>query len=286
MKHARTLFAPVLAAALLAACSSPPAALDEAAARRAVLEGIDAAFAVSAEADGRDLASASALTSQALEPTVVIRRSDMRRSRDLQRFELDLSVNPPTASAEVALTITGTAELWQVYPDRSAGRTLVGEKPIALAGSATFTAHKLDGRWTLDSVERSALSQGEGAAVIDEVAFEPDPLVPGSSDNLAWVSLSAPDPDDDFLVVARGGHLRPRGVLHDDGAAPDAEAGDGIYSGTVEVGADARRGEHLAFVSALDYSRTADLTTGDDGSYLHPYTDTLLPVMVTVGDVE
>ena len=93
--------------------------------------------------------------------------------------------------------------------------------------------------------------------------------------------LDEVDSDDEHLVIARGRHFHPRSVLNDNGDDSDPVADDDSYAGYLDVRTDARRGRHLGFLHALNYTRTTDLTEGDDG-YLFPYTDTLQPVLVWV----
>ena len=282
----------LLLAALLAACSTPagPLAGDERAAQSAVLLAFDDAFAASAALDDTDLESQSLSgpSSQSAHPFVAVRRTEMRRSREALSLEVDFQADPPTATAVVALSVSGTAELWQVYPDRAAPRERVGEKPILMTGAVRVTAHKLEGQWQVVDVERSGLQQGPGAATVSAWSVSPDPLAAGSDENEASVTLSVQDADDDFLVLVRGRHLRVRGVLNDplndQGDAPDPVAGDGVYTGALEVPATARAGRHLAFVHALNYTKTADLSEDESGGYLHPYTDTLLGVVVRIAE--
>lgn len=273
---------PLALVLLLSACGTPAMGPDESAARSAVLAAVDEAFAADAERDGDDLASQSALASQAVEPTIVIRRHDMDRERRLLTLTVDMTAEPPTATAEIGITVSGVASLWQVYPDPSLGREHLGDKAIDLTGEAVVTAQRVGGQWHVVAVDHGGLSQGDRAAAVTDWWVSPDPLVAGSSDNAAFAALDVPTASDELLVAARGRHLRPRGILVDDGSAPDEVAADGTYSGLVDVDADARVGRHLGFVTALNYTATTDLSTGEDGEFLVPYTDTILPVVVEV----
>lgn len=265
--------------AVLAGCNSvPSSAAATSAAGQAVLTAVDDAFASSASADGTDLAPASVST-QSVGPIVVVRRADMHRERRLVSLIFDQQPDPTSAEAQVWVHITGTAQLWQGYPASGTGWTLVGRKPIDYQGTITFQVAKGTDGWSLTSVDSTGLSQGADAATVANVGFTPDPLLIGHTDNVGTAGLTAPDSSDAFLVVARGPFMAPHGVLGDNGVAPDATADDGTYTGYVWVGADARAGTHLAFVTALDYTKTIDLSQSD-GSFLAPYTFTLHPVVV------
>lgn len=305
--------ATLLVGMVLAACGQPVASQvpDQQAARNAALAAVDDAFAGEASADSQDAATANvlaaiattsasadatALETAAVEPMLVIRRVAMHRDRHLLTLTYDGTSQPATATAEVAIAVTGTAQIWKVWPDLSLPRTLVGEKPIDLQGTITLNLERagdapaagadvqsvrLGGGWRLTGIESGGFSQGANAATVQDVMFDPDPLLAGRDDNAAFVTLSEPSSVDDFLVAARSRHLRPHGVLGDAGAPPDQTASDDVYSGYVWVGPDARPGTHLAFVTALDYSRTVNLAT-TDGSYDDPYTDTVQPVLVDI----
>ncbi len=290
--HRRRRFVPVLlvlatagVGAVLAGCNSvPSSAAATSAAGQAVLSAVDDAFASSASADGTDLAPASVST-QSVEPIVVVRRADMHRERRLVSLIFDRQPDPTSAEAQVWVHVTGTAQLWQGYPVSGSGWTLVGRKPIDYQGTLTLQVAKGAGGWSLTSVDSTGLSQGADAASVASVAFTPDPLLIGRSDNVGTVDLRVPDSTDQFLVVARGPYMAPHGVLGDNGVAPDTTADDGTYTGYVWVGADARAGTHLAFVTALDYTKTVDLGQSG-GSYLAPYTFTLHPVVVDLAASE
>jgi|GEM_PF-5382931 len=272
---------------LLAACGTTltgGGAQENAAAQQAILGEIDAAFAASAAEDNVDLSSVSlGLTTQSVDPFIVIRRTNMHRSHKLLTLTVDMTATPPTATAEVQLNITGTAELWQVLPDQPRAHNKVGEKPIDMVGTATITAEKGDDGWHITSVDHTALSQGDFAADITSWSYSPDPLVPGSDANLATIALDEPDTSDEFLLVLRGRRFHPRSIPNDNGTDPDPTANDDEYNGYIRVGADADEGRHLGFITALNYTRTTDLTSDGNGGYLYPYTDTFLPVVVLVG---
>ena len=305
-RQRRRSFVPILVllssaglGAVLAGCSNVTStATDPSSAGQVVLAAVDDAFAGAATADGTDLAPASVVaassvatgtgasaTAQSLDPIVVVRRADMRRERRLVSLVFDQQPDPTSAEAQVWVKITGKAELWQTYPVAGSGATLLGSKPIDLEGTITFEMNKGADGWRLTSLSSTGLDQGSYAAKVASVAFAPDPLLIAHADNVGTVGLAAPDTTDAFLVVARGGAMAPHGVLSDDGVAPDGAADDGVYSGFVWVGASTRAGTHLAFVTALDYTRTIDLSQSG-GAYLEPYTFTLHPVVVDVAASE
>lgn len=275
-------------AVVLAGCSNvAPGAGDSGAASQVALAAVDDAFTGAATTDGTDLAPASLLatasaavsTAQSVAPILVVRRTDMRRQRRLVSLVFDSQPAPTTAEAEIWVKITGTAQIWQIYPVSGTPAKLLGSKPIDLEGTLSFGLAKGADGWRLTSVASDGLSQGGNAASVTSVAFDPDPLLLGHSDNVATVALNEPDTSDAFLVVARGRFMVPHGVLADDGVPPDPTANDDVYNGFVWVGTAARPGTHLAFVTALDYTRTIDLSqTG--GSYDEPYTFTLQPVLI------
>ncbi len=280
------------AAFLLAACSQAlpqnQQSQDEAQAQSVILSAVDEALEARAAEDGTDLSAQSlspGLSAQSVEPFIVIRRTGMRHSRQLISLNVDFVAKPPTAVAIIELNLSGTAKLWQVYPDGSVPRTLLGEKPIDMSGELVVTAQKLTDGWRVVSVEPTALSQGEYAATVETWSVDPDPLIPGYDDNKAFASLSEAD-NDEFLVTARGRHLRARGVLNDNGVLPDEIANDDDYAGFVEVGPDARPGYHLAFLHALNYSKTTDLSVDENGDFIYPYTDTLLPLTVEIVETD
>jgi hypothetical protein len=286
MIHVRTLSLTALLALLLAACGTTAAPgndqADEASARSAFLSAVEDAFVADAEDDGVQLtAAAPALEAQSVEPFIAIRRRDMARHVETLTVTVDLEAVPPTATAEVSVVITGVADLYEVYPDASAPVTLVAEKPIDLHGTLTLEAEFVERSWHLIGAEHSAFTQGAYAATIVSWTIDPAPLVPGSDGHVATVVLDEVDTEDEHLVIGRGRHFRPRSVLNDNGDDPDPVADDDSYAGYLRIGDDARPGRHLGFVHALNYSRTTDLTEGDDG-FAFPYTDTLLPVVVWV----
>lgn len=289
----RRLALPVLAlgaaaglVVLLAGCSSVGStSADTTAAGQVALAAVDGAFSSAAAADGSDLAPASLTatsaiaTAQSVPPVLVVRRTHMRRQRRLVSVVFDQQPAPTSAEVQVWVKITGAAEIWKTYPATGAPTTLLGTKPIDLEGTITFGLTKGSDGWRLGSVAHSGLSQGAYAASVASVGFTPDPIIIGRNDNVATVGLTEPDASDAFLVVARGRGMAPHGVLGDNGVPPDATANDGVYTGYVSVGTTVRPGPHLAFLTALDYSRTIDLgQTG--GAYDDPYTFTLDPVLV------
>ncbi|MEJ2667392.1 MAG: hypothetical protein P8Z81_09890 [Deinococcales bacterium] len=286
-----------LAGALAACNTAVPASSDSSAAGNLALAAVDDAFAGQAAADGTNLAPASVLAAaatqsggtqsggtqsggtQSVAPVIVVRRTDMQRQRRLVDVTVDRNADPITAEVEVWVSITGNAQIIKTYPDTQAPIELLGVKPIAMQGTVSFDLQKGDQGWQLTGISGPGIDQGAYAAAVQSVSFDPDPILIGRTDNVAFASLVEPATSDAFLVVARGRYLRPHGVLADDGVPPDVTAGDQTYSGTVWVGAGARPGAHLAFVTALDYTRTVDVSqTG--GSYDNPYTDTLQPVLV------
>lgn len=286
MNTIRTLSTTILLLTLLAACGTTSplgsgSGPDEASAKSAMLQAVGDAFIADAEDDAVDLSAASELSTQSVEPFVVIRRRDMERDADTLTVTVDLDATPPTAVAEIAVSITGVAELYEVYPDASGPVEFKGEKPIHLTGTITLEAEYVAGEWHLTAASSSAFTQGEYAAAIVEWGIDPDPLQPGSDAHVATVLLDEVETSDEHLVIGRGRHFHPRTVLNDNGEAPDPVADDDSYAGYLAVGADARPGRHLGFIHALNYSRTVDLTEGDDG-FVYPYTDTLLPVVVWV----
>lgn len=276
-------------AMVLAGCSTTaPSAAASATAGQVALSAVDDVFTGASAVDGTDLAPASVLasavsgtTTQSVQPFLVVRRTDMRRQRRLVSLVFDTQPDPTKAEAEVWVKITGTAQIWQVYPASGSPRTLLGSKPIDLEGTLTLDLAKGADGWRLVAVASDGLSQGAYAASVGSVSFAPDPLRVGRSDNVVTVALSEPDTSDAFLVVARGRYMAPHGVLADDGVPPDAVAGDDVYSGFVWVGSSPRVGTHLAFITALDYTRTIDMSQ-TAGSFDEPYTFTLQPVLVNL----
>ena len=286
MNTFRTLSTFALLLTLLAACGTvvpggPGAQPDEASARSALLAAVGDAFVADAEDDDIDLSAAPQLAAQSVEPFVVIRRRNMAREADTLTITVDLEATPPTAVAEVEVSITGVAELFEVYPDLSAPVELVGEKRIHLTGAITLEAEYVTGEWHLTGASSTAFSQGEYAATIIDWGIDPDTLQPGRDNHVATVELDEVETADQHLVIGRGRHFHPKTVLNDNGNAPDITADDDSYAGYIEVRPDARPGRHLGFIHALNYSRTVDLSEGADG-YLFSYTDTLLPVVVWV----
>lgn len=272
--------------AALAGCSSlAPAASDASAAGNVALAAVDDAFAGQASGDGSDLApaalSSGSVTAQAVDAVIVVRRVDMQRRRRLVGVHVDRGADPVTASVAVWVSMTGRARILKTYPVSGAPVTLLGVKPIAMQGTVTVDLVRAAQGWRLSGVSSRGIDQGAYAAAVQDMRFDPDPLLIGRNDGLAHATLVPPAPADDFLVVARGRYLGPHGVLADDGVPPDAAAGDRIYSGTVWVGARARPGAHLAFVTALDYTRTVDVSRAG-GAFDQPYTDTLQPVLVQI----
>jgi len=277
----------VLAFVLTGCSNVAPGASAAGTASQMALAAVDDAFAGAATADGTDLAPASLLATaaggataaQSVQSVLVVRRTDMQRQRRLVSLTFDRQPDPTTAEAEIWVKISGTAQILKTYPVSGAPTILLGSKPIDLEGTLSLGLAKGTAGWRLTSVASNGFTQGSFAASVTSVAFDPDPLRLGHSDNVATVTMSEPDTQDAFLVVARGRYLAPHGVLADDGVPPDDVAGDDIYTGFVWVGTAARQGAHLAFITALDYTRTVDLTrTG--GSYDEPYTFTLQPVLV------
>ncbi|MBX3141478.1 MAG: hypothetical protein KF875_12045 [Trueperaceae bacterium] len=283
----------------LVGCGQPTATSEEAAAQVAALAAVDDAFFGASQTDTADIATASVLatysalgsegsgafSTAASEPLLMIRRTDMSRERDLLSLVYDGLSEPATATAEIGITVKGTAQIWQVYPDLSLPRSLVGSKPIEMEGVLTLHLARTDGTWHLTGAESTGLKQGVNAATVEDVTLKPQVLQSGTNDNLAYITLTEPTSSDDFIVAVRSRHLRPHGLLTDDGVAPDAIAEDDVYSGNVWVGEDARSGMHLAFVTALNYARTTDLTMVD-GEYQDPYTDTVQGVLVVVATDE
>lgn len=275
-----------LAGALAACNTAVPANADAGAAGNLALAAVDDAFAGQAASDGTNLAPASVLATaaqtggtQSVAPVIMVRRIDMQRQRRLLNVTVDHNADPITAEVQVWVSITGKAQIIETYPVTQAPTVLLGVKPIAMQGTITFDLQKDSQGWQLTGVSSPGIDQGAYAAAVQSVSFDPDPILIGRTDNIAYASLVEPSTADAFFVVARGRYLRPHGVLSDDGVPPDVTAGDQIYSGTVWVGAGATPGAHLAFLTALDYTRTIDVSqTG--GSYDNPYTDTLQPVLV------
>ena len=105
---------------LLAACSTALSPNEEAVAQQAILAAVDEAFAADANDDGIDLASSAALSSQSVNPFIVIYRKNMARQREAATITIDYNSDPISAVAEVEISITGVAELWKIYPDLSA----------------------------------------------------------------------------------------------------------------------------------------------------------------------
>ncbi len=285
MKTLRTLSALTVLLLLLAACSTALSPNEEAVAQQAILAAVDEAFAADANDDGIDLASSAALSSQSVNPFIVIYRKNMARQREAATITIDYNSDPISAVAEVEISITGVAELWKIYPDLSAPRELVGEKAINMTGTITITAEKWRGEWHVTSVSSTAFTQGDFAATVDSWSVSPDPLLAGTDANVLTVELLEVDTSDAHLVVARGRHFRPKSVLNDNGVDPDPTADDDSYNGFLEIDSDARLGRHLGFIHALNYTKTIDLTLDGD-AFLYSYTDTLLPVVVVVDYAE
>jgi hypothetical protein len=70
--------------------------------------------------------------------------------------------------------------------------------------------------------------------------------------------------------------------MNDAGLGADAVAGDGTYAALGRVRPVAREGVRLLFFGALNHTATTDLSVDDDGAYVRPYTETILPAWAYV----
>lgn len=282
-----TLIVIVASALLLAACAgeNPAAALAEsgsdAQATTVALQAVDAALATSAHGDGRDLGvdsvegtEVSASSFESPRPRVVMRKVDMRRSRELLDFEIDRTTTPATAVVEILLTINGNAEFWYVWPASDARRELAGVKPIALRGRVKLLLERAPGGWRLVDARADEMRQGPRAASVTSWGFEPDPLLPGRPGTLS-LTLRPPRPADVFAPEASGAVLGTFGTLR--------HLGDQRYGSRAQVPRRLQEGASLAFLSALNTSATFNLTVHEDGRFVEPYTETVLPVVARVG---
>ena len=233
--------------------------------------------------DGVDLPveEAGLATASVGGPRTVVRRVGVERSVEVVDVVLDLDQVPNTATVDAILLVEGTAEIWQVEPGADPTRTLLGEKPIELSGAVRFELERRGRAWIVTGVRRAPLEQGPDAADLGPWSLTPASPVAGRP-VVVTVDVDAPQPDDRFVVRAHARFLDGVGVLNDAGWGADAVADDGTYSALGRVEAGAREGVRLLFFGALNHTATVDLSVDDDGAFVRPYTETILPAWAYV----
>ena len=266
---------------LFIACSQPNsgAPLDKISAEQAILGAVSDALLSNADEDNLDLdlsTSGVIETAQTVPSRLAIRHKNIRREREILEVTIT-NGDPITATGTVEVRITGDAYIMEITPG---SRIEIGKKPVNVVGELEIDAERVGSKWHIVNVA-GELTQGEPATV-KSWSVTPDPLIAGSENNIATVSLIEPDTDDLQRVIVRTKRLRPRGLLHDDGQAPDETDDDGTYTGHVHVGENARVGKHLGFIHALDFDKTTDLSVDDEGNYLHPYTASATAVVIEI----
>jgi hypothetical protein len=268
-------------AALVAACGA--VASDDVHVQDTVLTSVAEAYADLAAGDGVDvpLADAGLAPAAAAGPHTVVRRVDVARSVELVDVVVDLEAVPNTATVDAILRVEGTAEIWQVDPDAEPTRTLLGTKPMELSGAVRFDLERRGRAWLVTGVRRAPLEQGPDAADLGPWTFAPASPVAGWPVAVT-LEVEAPQPEDRFVVRAHARFLDGVGVLNDAGLGADAVAGDGTYSALGRVERWTREGVRLAFFSALNHTATTDLSVDEDGAYVRPYTETILPAWAYV----
>lgn len=182
------------------------------------------------------------------------------------------------ATAEVSIKIAGTIELYDT------ANVLVGTKDATLAGSALYTANKIDGRWKIVD-KKMRLATNAKAPVFATPVLEPQPVQAGQQLQIrVGISSGNGENADLFRAAARSraGGTRTRLVDTGNPFMADQLKGDSIYSGIVTVNINATAGKHIGIMKAVAWGSIVDITKDANGAYLTPVKMTLQTFTVEV----